>query len=367
MKRWIKALITTIIVIITIIIFVLLILRFWPSFGGQSSSKDEKDYAARSAVFENGKFGDLMGSFSGDEVSYPNTVSDKGATPTDPIPVRKPSFDEADPEDVSITWMGHSTVLIQMSGKNILIDPIFSDRSSPVGFAGPKRFSEPPVTFEELPKLDYILITHDHFDHLDMAAIKQLDEKTDRFLVPLGIENDLERWGVPADKIIAVAWWESEKTDDLEIVCAPSKHYSMRNMMDRNETLWCSWIFVNDSCRIYDTGDTGYGDHFKEIYKRYGSFDLVLSDGAQYNSQWANVHMFPEQEAQAMEDMHSTVVWPVHWAAYSLAPHAWDDPAERIVTAGEEKGLDVVTPYIGETVKLSEISDHKERWWKDIR
>lgn len=358
---------------IGVIVFLLaaawLFITFWPAFGGHASSKDEVDYAKRSEVFSDGHFHneeEFTVMVATDEKD-PYTISEKDTEPKEELPVKDPSFETSDMEDVQVTWMGHSILLIQMHGKNIVVDPMLGERSSPVSFTGGTvRFSHPPFTIKDLPHIDVVLISHDHFDHLDMDSIKEIAEKTDHFFVPLGIEKDLEKWGIKKKRIQNFAWWEETELDGLTIACTPARHYSIRNGLDMNETLWCSWVLKDEYHQIFESGDTGYGKQFEEIHDRYGDFDFAMVDCAQYDMTWPMVHMFPEEAVQAVRTLNSSVVMPIHWGAFSLANHGWDDPPERIVKAGEAAGLTVTTPYIGETMKLSEVKSYQERWWKEI-
>lgn len=243
-----------------------------------------------------------------------------------------------------------------MHGMNILIDPVFSERTSPVSFIGPKRFSKLPVEIDDLPELDVVVISHDHYDHLDMDSIKALDKKAKSFAVPLGVENHLKRWGVSSDKITELAWWEETEINGLTIACTPSRHFSGRRIIDADETLWASWVFKDDHYKIFESGDSGYGGHFEEIHNRYGDFDLVMIDCAQYNPQWHYVHMYPEEAAM-----------PIHWGAYVLSSHPWDAPPERFTAAAEELGMTVVTPHLGETMDPDSPENYGERWWKNLK
>lgn len=254
-----------------------------------------------------------------------------------------------------------------MKGKNILIDPVFSKRSSPVSFAGNKRFSGPLVEVSGLPEVDFLILSHDHYDHLDYKVIKEIDSKVKQYVVPLGVENHLERWGVEKNKIKNMAWWEEITVDGLSIACTPSRHYSGRSIDDQFATLWASWVFQDGQHKVFESGDSGYGEHYQQIHDKYGDFDFVMTDCAQYDVRWPEVHMFPEEAVQAVQTLGAELAMPVHWGAFALASHAWDDPAERFVTAGEKNGIQVVTPQMGETMNLKNATEYMERWWKDIQ
>ncbi|MCH5264547.1 MAG: MBL fold metallo-hydrolase [Lachnospiraceae bacterium] len=361
------------IIFVGLILFLLLaaflFLKLWPAFGGRASEEDRQNYASRAENYRDGKFyndGDFQIVRETDRRDE-NTMSSKGTIPEGELPVKTPSYDqELSKEEVRVTWFGHSSMLLQMHGMNILIDPVFSERSSPVSFAGNKRFSHPPVSAADLPSIDLLVLSHDHYDHLDYNVMKEIDGKVDRYIVPLGVENHLERWGVAEEKIQNMAWWEEVTINGLTIGCTPARHYSGRSLDDQFATLWASWAFQDEYHKIFESGDSGYGEQYQKIHDKYGDFDFVLIDCAQYDVNWPEVHMFPEEAVQAVQTLGARAAMPIHWGAFSLANHGWDDSVERFVAAGETAGLQVATPYIGETVNLNHLENSMERWWKDI-
>lgn len=352
-----------------ILLAVLLFLRLWPALGGRASKEDKQDYAARAENYRNGRFYN-DGEFQivkDAEKTDDKVLSAKGTEPQEELPTKESSYyAELKEDEVKVTWFGHSALLLQMHGMNILIDPMFSERVSPVSFAGPKRFMEAPVEAEQLPQIDLLVISHDHYDHLDYQVIKEIDEKVEQYVVPLGVENHLERWGIDKGKIETMAWWEEIMINGLVIGCTPARHYSGRSLNDQFATLWASWVFKDEYHQVFESGDSGYGTHFQEIHKKYGDFDFVMIDCAQYDVNWPEVHMFPEEAVLAVQTLGAKTAMPIHWAAMSLANHAWDDSAERFTLAGENVGLDIVTPYLGETMALEETEDYKERWWREL-
>lgn len=364
-----RVLAVSLLVLFCLLAAAVLFLRFWPAFGGRASKEDRENYAARAENYRDGKFyndGDFQ-IMRETEQTDDQVMSSKGTRPEGGIPTVMPAYELSLPEEeIRVTWFGHSSLLLQMHGLNILIDPIFSERSSPVSFAGAKRFSNPPVSVEDLPHIDILMLSHDHYDHMDYRTIKELDEKVDRYIVPLGLENHLERWKVDAGKIQNMAWWEETEIGGLTIGCTPARHYSGRSLNDQFATLWASWVFRDEYHQVYESGDSGYGDHIRQIHDRYGDFDFVLIDCAQYDVSWPEVHMFPEEAVTAVEILGAEIAMPVHWGAFSLAYHAWDDSVERFVGEGERAGLQIVTPKIGETVRLQEPGDYQERWWRKI-
>lgn len=353
-----------VILILTAAIFMFIKLN--PVFGGSPDKEDKADYSSRAKNYTDGKF-TYPAEYVIDGLSEDNRISEKGTKPKDELPHKTPDFKEnTSAYEVYVTWLGHSTLFIQMHGMNILIDPVFADRASPVSFVGPERFSEPFIKPDELPELDIILLSHDHYDHLDMETIKTLDSKTDCFIVPLGVENHLERWGVSSDKIRNMAWWEETDINGLTIACAPARHYSGRYGLDSGNTLFASWILKDEYHQLFESGDSGFGGHFEDIHKRYGDFDLVMIDCAQYDMNWHASHMFPEESANACEILGAELAMPIHWGAYSLSTHGWDDPPARFVKASEALDIETVTPKLCETMNIDEPEDYSEKWWENI-
>lgn len=356
-------------IVIILVLAVALFLMLWPALGGSASSGDKEEYAKRAENYVDGVF------YNEEEYKVMNpsgvedthVISTKDTKPESVLPTAEPEWDSKPAlDEISVTWLGHSTLLIQMHGLNILVDPIFSDITSPVSFVGAKRFSPMEFEIEDLPQIDIVLFSHDHYDHLDYETVQKLDSKVESYVVPLGVENHLERWKVDSSKIQNMAWWEEIEVDGLTIGCAPARHGSGRGLSDQFTTLWASWILKDEYHQVYESGDTGYGGHFEEIHDKYGDFDLVLMDGAQFDMQWPDVHMFPEQSIEAVKTLGAKTAMPIHWGAFALANHAWDDPPERFVTAGEAEGLQVITPMIGETMELENATDYMERWWRNI-
>jgi len=369
-KKVLKYLLVFICIVTVILVAAALFLRLWPAFGARASQKKIGEYAKRASNFHDGIFyneedfsvmRDVEEGVENDPLSY------KGNVPAEEIPVGKPAWGEhPSAEDLTVTWFGHSSLLVQMEKMNILIDPVFSERSSPVSFVGSKRFSNPPVTLDDLPEIDILIVSHDHYDHLDYNVIKQMKDRVKHFIVPLGVENHLERWGVPAASIHEMAWWEEVEIDGLTIGCTPARHYSGRSLDDRFATLWASWVLKGSEYQIFESGDTGFGNHFEKIQERYGDFDLVLLDCAQYDVRWPDVHMNPEESYQASRTLGAKWLIPIHWGAFRLADHPWDDPAERMLEASGENADHLVTPKIGETVDITNLTEWTQRWWQEV-
>ena len=367
-KKLSKFLLILCLIALILIVLGWIFIKLYRPFGGIPSKKDEEDYSRRSTNFKNGKFyNDNFSLKTKYRDTYADRTTGKQTTPDKKLDVEKYEYDPDFKKDgLYVTWFGHSSILLQMHGKNILIDPVLSDRSSPFSFVGPKRFSKLAVQVKDLPEIDIVVITHDHYDHLDYDTIKKLKYKAKKFIVPLGIEKDLVKFGIDKDKIVNMAWWEEIDEDGLLIACTPARHFSGRYILDSSKSLWASFVFKDENNTVYDSGDTGYGDHFKEINKKYGKFDLVLLDSGQYNGSWHEVHMFPEESVMAAKDLQAEVSMPIHWGAFVLSKHSWDDPVDRFTRRAKEEKIEYITPKIGQTVSMMNYDQYKTEWWKDI-
>lgn len=360
-----KVLVGVVIFIIVLTVVALVFMRAYPEFGARPNKADKKNYAERAQGYYDGKVFSYPSEWLKDSMTTNDQVSTKERIPRENLPVFEPDFSKATAQDVTITWLGHSSSLIQMHGKNILVDPVFRERSSPVQWAGPERFTEPSVTINDLPQIDAVLITHDHYDHLDMETIKQLESRTLHFIVPLGVEKHIQRWIHDDSKVIHLAWWENYELDGLEIYCTPANHRSGRAIDNQMTTLTCSWVLKDEYHQILESSDTGYGGHFEEIHNRFGDFDLFMPDCGQYSTNWPRLHMFPEESAEASVTLGAKAVMPIHWGAFTLSTNGWDDSVERLTTLLDEKGIEVVTPKICETMSLNDSENYHERWWRE--
>jgi L-ascorbate metabolism protein UlaG (beta-lactamase superfamily) len=264
-----------------------------------------------------------------------------------------------------VTWFGHSAFFLEMEGQRLLIDPMFGPRPSPVSWVGTKRYKTNfSLQLEDFPTIDAIIISHNHYDHLDYHSIRKLMDKTSQFIVPLGVRQHLIKWGVHSDKIIEHNWWEELEFNGLKLACTPARHFSGRGLFDRDSTLWCSWVIVGRETKIYYSGDSGYGPHFKEIGEKYGPFDLTLLECGQYDERWSNIHMIPEETVRAHLDLRGQMLIPVHWGAFTLSFHAWTDPVERVTEAALKYQVSISTPKIGETVVITSKDFPTRPWWR---
>jgi L-ascorbate metabolism protein UlaG (beta-lactamase superfamily) len=244
-------------------------------------------------------------------------------------------------------WLGHASVLLEIDGLRILADPMLSQRASPVQFAGPARLHPAPLALQDLKNIDAVVISHDHFDHLDMDTIRALARGGAQFYAGLGIGAHLERWDVPPAQIHELDWWEHAQVGGVTLHCTPARHYSGRKGMD-NSTLWVSWMLKGPRHSAYVSGDTGYAGHFREVRERIGAPELALIKIGAYNVTWLDIHMDPESAVQAHRDLGATALLPVHWATFNLAYHAWEEPMVRSVAAARAQGVQIVTPRPGE-------------------
>ena len=265
-------------------------------------------------------------------------------------------------DTVKFIWFGHSTLLLNLDGQTILIDPVFSNTASPFDFMV-KRFQAPVLKLEELPHIDTIVISHDHYDHLDKQTIKYFIDKTTDFITPVGVGSHLRDWGVPSSRISELNWGDTVSRNGINFIAAPAQHFSGRGLFDRNETLWASWIVQGKHDKIFYSGDSGYSDHFKEIGHRYGPFDFAFMENGQYNERWPDVHMQPEETLQAMLDLNAHTLIPVHWGMFDLSLHHWTEPIVRTYKIAKAWDLPIITPRFGEVVDTGSSQTYSP-WWE---
>jgi L-ascorbate metabolism protein UlaG (beta-lactamase superfamily) len=272
--------------------------------------------------------------------------------------------------DRSLFRLGHSTMLIKLRGGFWIIDPVFAERASPVQWIGPKRFHAPPIALEELPPLRGVIISHDHYDHLDRETVLQLAKTAGVFLTPLGVGDRLISWGVNPAQVLQFDWWEGTTVDGVQFRATPAQHYSGRGLFDGDKTLWASWVIVDGAegdstgreLRLFFSGDTGYFDGFKEIGRRFGPFDVTMLETGAYNEQWPYIHMQPEQTVQAHQDLRGRWLLPVHNGTFDLGMHGWTEPFDRVVALASDRGIALTTPRMGERLDLG--SPHAAtHWW----
>lgn len=284
--------------------------------------------------------------------------------PGEPIPYVQTDLRSFSPEQPAVVWFGHSSYLIKTANKNILVDPVFSGYASPFSFMVKAFEGANHYQASDLPDIDLLVITHDHYDHLDHGTINEIKDRVGHFYVPLGVGAHLEDWGVPARKITELDWWEEASWQEFKLTATPARHFSGRGLR-RGKTLWTSYALELPGHKIFLGGDSGYDSHFKTIGERLGPFDLAILETGQYNKNWPFIHMMPEQTVQAARDLGASLLFPVHLGKFALALHDWDEPLNRVVASAHQQQQAITTPLIGEPIVLGQPAPVQE-WWKKI-
>ena len=279
------------------------------------------------------------------------------------LPIDKDEF-TAHSETSKFIWYGHSTLLINSKGKTILIDPMLGPDAAPIAPFNLKRYNTVSTDIiSELPEIDLLIMSHDHYDHLDFKSIQALKGKVKKYYVALGVGRHLISWGIAPELITEFDWWQTESLDDLQITFTPSRHFSGRGIKDRFKGLWGGWVIKSATENIWFSGDGGYGDHFKEIGERLGPFDIGFMECGQYNKLWESIHMYPHQSVQAGIDAKAKKIMPVHWGSFTLSDHFWKEPVAKFVEACKEENIPYLVPKIGEIVTDSTENTH---WWENV-
>lgn len=287
-----------------------------------------------------------------------------GTVPGAPVPIQRLTRAELDAApDRSLYRLGHSTVLMKLRGQWWLTDPVFSERASPMQCFGPQRFHAPPIGIEELPPIRAVILSHDHYDHLDRAAIEALAGRTELFLAPLGVGDRLADWGVARDKVRQFDWWQGTEVDGVRLTATPAQHFSGRGLIDGNRTLWASWVIEDGDMRVFFSGDSGYFEGFAAIGERFGPFDLTLMETGAYDAQWPYVHLHPQYTVQAHRDLRGRWLLPIHNGTFDLAMHTWEDPFDQVLRFAAEHDVPVATPMMGERVDMN-APQAGGRWWQ---
>lgn len=287
------------------------------------------------------------------------------------LPVESPLETWAAPVSSSglrVTWLGHSTVLLEVDGFRVLTDPVFGERASPVSFAGAKRFHPPPASIAELPRLDAVLLSHDHYDHLCASSMRELAKLGVPIVTSLGVGARLEALGFAPERIAELDWWETHTLPggELAFSATPAQHFSGRSLTDRNRTLWSSWVITTANRRIFFSGDTGLTQEFAAVRERFGALDLALIEIGAWNAAWGDIHLGPAGALSAFELLGGGTLMPVHWGTFDLALHAWDEPAETLLTLAERQGVRVLTPRLGRPFEPAHV-EKPDPWWRAVR
>jgi L-ascorbate metabolism protein UlaG (beta-lactamase superfamily) len=284
--------------------------------------------------------------------------------PARPVPLA-PSPIPAEAAELAVTWFGHSSALLEVDGRRVLVDPVWGQRVSPSPLVGPERLHPAPVPLTDLPEVDAVLISHDHYDHLDLPTVRELLRRQRApFVVPLGIGAHLRRWGVPEDRVVELDWDGEVQIAGLTLTCTEARHFSGR-FLTRDTTLWSSWVVAGPLHRVFFGGDTGYTPAFAAIGSRLGPFDLTLLPVGAYNDAWRFIHMTPEEAVQAHGDLGGRVLVPVHWATFNLGFHRWAEPVQRLCAAAERSGVQVAVPRPGERVDVL-TPEPAADWWTAV-
>ncbi|MFI6317995.1 MBL fold metallo-hydrolase [Nonomuraea sp. NPDC050556] len=345
-------------------------LRDVPAELGVRPLKSSPDRAARmrrSPQFKDGVFYNPMPEPTATGVPSPGLLREmakdrESRRPNGLVPLRVPPATGLSATGLGVVWYGHASTLVEIEGRRVLFDPVWGNRPSPARFAGPKRHHPVPVDLADLPEVDAIAISHDHYDHLDRATVQTLTRTQKApFLVPLGIGAHLERWGVPLYRIIELDWDEEAVVGGLRFTATAARHFSGRSLT-RNDTLWGSWVVAGESKRVFYAGDSGYFEGYKGIGAAHGPFDLTLMPIGAYSPAWPDIHMNPEEAVNAHLDLGGSLLLPVHWATFTLALHPWSEPVDRLWREARSRDVKIVVPRPGEGVDVGD-APAVDGWW----
>ena len=294
-------------------------------------------------------------------------VTDNDRKPDKKLPTQRIDFEQiknAKDNELKVTWVGHSSQIINFDGKIILTDPVYDNKTV---FMGPSRYNgDVPLSLDEIPEIDLVLISHNHYDHFNSMTLEKIHPKVKQFIVPLMVGAQLENLGIPREKITELDWWdEITPFDHFLVAFTPTQHFSGRGIFDRDKTLWGSYVIQGPYHKIYFSGDSGYFEGFKQIGDKYGPFDYTFMECGAYNEKWHFVHMYPEETVQAHIDLKGKILQPMHWGTFDLALHSWYDPMIRVAKAADSLGIKLSTPIVGKTITINENLMTK-RWWEDV-
>ncbi len=308
----------------------------------------------------------VVGRQTSPKIIYDFFFSENQRQPPGPLPeVTPPDSALAIKSDsLRFAWLGHSSIFLEVEGKRILLDPMFSKYASPVPFFI-KRFQPPAIKLASIQSIDLAVISHNHYDHLDKPTIKQLAKRDTLFAVPLGVGAHLRSWGVASDRITELDWWESANIAGLDIVATPAQHFSGRWLVDNNKTLWASWSVIGKDHRVFFSGDSGYGPHYKAIGEALGPFDLTFLENGAYDDGWPFIHQTPEQAVQAHIDLRGDAMVPIHWCMFDLGLHSWYEPIVRVSKAATIERVNLLTPLLGDLIEPAS-APAQQQWWTPL-
>ncbi|WP_306352698.1 MBL fold metallo-hydrolase [Flavobacterium sp. '19STA2R22 D10 B1'] len=346
-------------------------MKLYPQFGkkpsGERLEKIKASVNYKDGAFQNLEFTPTLteGYTYGALLKAYISPTAKHPVPKDVLPFVKTDL-KTDIESNSIVWFGHSSYLLQLDTLTILVDPVFSGNASPFSFLVKNYPGSNEYSVVDLPEIDVLIITHDHYDHLDYKTVTALQSKVKLVITSLGVGSHLEYWGYPSEKIIELDWHDSYTINaTTQITATPARHFSGRGIK-RNQTLWSSFIVKNEDYNLFLGGDSGFGTHFKAIGNQYGPFDLAILECGQYNVSWRNIHTLPDEIIQVAEDLQTTKILPVHWSKFKLALHDWNEPVTDLLKDNESKKITILTPMIGEQFSLEQ-TDSFPHWWDTVK
>lgn len=330
----------------------------------------EQSAMKTSEFYENGKFQNIIETASADFKQMPKILKEYWNRKAEKSPTAAYQFQETGKEKLAqdtsntlyVNWLGHAAILLQKNGKYILTDPMLSQRASPFSFLGPQRYSPSPIAAEDLPELVAVIISHDHYDHLDYETITKIKDKTQFFYVPLGVAASLEYWGVSPEKIKEFTWYDSfQQSDSIKITATPARHFSGR-LFSQNNTFWASWVIEWGDSKIYFGGDTGIFDRFAEIDEKLGPFDIAFMPIGAYNQAWHDIHMDPAEAVDAFQQMRAAKLYPIHWGTFDLALHSWYEPIQSLQAIAQAKNIPLISTPQGQWFSPEE-NDFDLNWW----
>jgi len=366
LRRFIKGLLIALVLIALAIYLIVKLITSQVEFGDNMNA-ESLALALQSPQYNGDRFENSPANIGSDIwVNIKDLMGGQTRRPPSQFPTAEPVIDAQLNTGLKAIWFGHATAFVEMDGKRIMTDPMLSQQAFPVGLVAPVRYNPPALEMDKLPAIDFVTISHDHYDHLDMKTVQALAAKGTKFFVGLGTKAHLSRWGIADSQIYEMDWWQSISIGKFTIHCTPARHYSGRKAMD-SSTLWSSWVIEGPEHRIYHSGDSGYGPHFKEIGARLGPINIAFIKIGDYGLDlgWRDVHMHTEQSVQAHRDLNADVMFPIHWGTFDLSNHDWFEPINLAVDYAGKNGVNLVTPMLGESIVYGQTIENKD-WWKPL-